>query len=333
MRIAEIWQQLENDAPAGQTGRIQRRLLPDQAVELYATVQLRGVGETNRRSLELVTAKDALEDMEMPTPTELVDVLLEPRPSDSTAIVLALDDPGATELFAALCRDVAATAAGADDDRTAAVAFCGRFERWRRMLRGGGRGLSPRRQRGLFAELLTLEELLAPQVGLDEAIMAWLGPDGAPRDFEVDNFGVETKSSAANEPQVVTINGERQLDDHDLRGLVLVHASLEVLRDGVATLPRLVSRLRDAASDRPAAGTFEERLLQSGYHDLHAPLYRRTGYALRRMSLFKVASGFPRITEDDLPDAVGSVHYSLAIDACRDDEISQMTFDQLLRHD
>lgn len=330
MSLAQIWQQLEHDAPADQTGRIQRLLSPDAAVELLATVQLRSRGAGSRRALELLVATSALDEAAIPAPTELVDVLAEPRPPDQTAIVLALDDAGASELFAALCTDVARITSEAADDHAAVIAFCGRFERWRRMLKGGGRGLSPHRQRGLYAELLTLEELLAPLVGLDEAILAWMGPDGAPRDFEIDNFGVEAKSSAANEPQIVTINGERQLDDSGLRGLVLVHVSLEVLRDGLQTLPRLVARLRGAVSNRPAAGVLEERLTLSGYHDLHAPQYRRTGYAVRRTSLFSVDGAFPRIVEVDLPDAIGNVRYSLAIDACRQSEIDATTFEQRL---
>jgi hypothetical protein len=330
MTLAETWLQLEADAPVGQTGRMQRRLLPDSPIELHATVQLRGDMTASRRALELVVATPALDDLELPAPTELVDVLSQPRPPGRTAIVLALDDAGATDLFAAMCDDVAVIASTAEDDGTAAIAYCGRFERWRRMLKGGGRGLPPHRQRGLYAELLTLEGLLTPCVGLDEAILAWLGPEGAPRDFEIDNFGIETKSSAANEPQVVLINGERQLDDHGLRGLVLVHFSLEGLRDGLESLPALVARLRAAASDRPTAGIFEERLIQSGYHDLHSALYRRTGYALRRTSLFIVDDDFPRIVEADLADAVGDVRYSLAIDACRENEIDRATFEQLM---
>jgi len=331
MNLVEIWQELENDAPERQTGRMQRRLLPDASIELYATVQLRGVAKTSRRALELVVATASLDDIELPTPTELVDVLSEPRPPDRTAIILALDDAGAAELFAAMCSDVAIIAGAVGDEEAAATALCGRFERWRRMLQGGARGLAPHRQRGLYAELLTLHELLAPLVGLDEAILAWLGPEGAPRDFEIDNFGVETKSSAANEPQVVTINGERQLDDQGLRGLVLVHSSLEALRDGPQSLPAVVARLREAAGNRPAAGILEERLFQSGYLDLHAPMYRRTGYAVRRLSLFRVNATFPRIVETDLADGVGHVRYSLAIDACRDNEIDRATFEELLR--
>jgi hypothetical protein len=162
-----------------------------------------------------------------------------------------------------------------------------------------------------------------PHVGFDEAIGAWKGPDGAPRDFELRGCGLEVKSSAANEPQVVPVHGERQLDGSGLVSLLLVHKSLEVLRDAGETLPMIVADLRESGSGLPEAGTLEDRLLQSGYLDMHEQRYRRTGYTIRRTSIFDVREGFPRITENDLVDGVGAVRYSLAIDACRDFEVEE----------
>jgi hypothetical protein len=133
---------------------------------------------------------------------------------------------------------------------------------------------------------------------------------------------VEVKSSAANEPQVVPVHGERQLDDSELTALFVIHLSLEPLRDAGESLLAIVSALRDSVRGGPSAGQFEDRLLASGFADVHAGAYSRTGYALRRTSVLRVRTGFPRITEADLPDGVGSVRYSLAIDACRDFEVT-----------
>lgn len=170
--------------------------------------------------------------------------------------------------------------------------------------------------------------ILANAVGIEEAIGAWKGPDGAPRDFETSGIAVETKTSAANEPQVVPINGERQLDDHGLDGLFLLHLSLEILRDAGESLPATVAAVRNLVVGGPAAGTLEDRLVDSGYSDSHAHLYARTGYELRRLSIFEIRDGFPRITETGLPDGIGRVHYRLAIDTCRgfetgDDELKR----------
>lgn len=82
----------------------------------------------------------------------------------------------------------------------------------------------------------------------------------------------------------------------------------------------MVKSVRELTATGPVAGALEDRLLASGYADMHSNTYNRVGYALRRTSVLHVIDGFPRITEADLPDGVGSVRYSLAIDACREFE-------------
>lgn len=321
MNFSEIWAELEARAPDDRDGRMVRRVNPDSDVDLRLAVEVHQAGRRTRRTLELEVAAEALEGLDPPAGTRQVDVNIEGRGPGRTALILGLEDAGARDLFAALCMDVASATAPSAHDDDAVSAWTGRFAKWRRMLQGGQHGLSPRRQRGLFAELLTIRERLLPAVGFDEAVRSWKGPDGAPRDFEMSGVGVEIKSSAANEPQVVPVNGERQLDDTGLEALVLVHESLDVLRDAGETLPGIVRGLRELGEGCSEAGTLEDRLLQCGYADVHEPLYRRTGYELRRTSFFHVRDGFPRITEEGLADGVGSVRYALAIDACRDFEV------------
>jgi Putative PD-(D/E)XK family member, (DUF4420) len=331
VNFAEAWADLEERAPEQRDGRMVRRVHPESPIDLYLAVELHGASGGRRRILELDVAASALADHEPPAGTRQVEVTIEGRGPERSALVFALDDPGARDLFAVMCVDIAeATSARSTDED--AIAVCeGRFAMWRRMLQGGSQELRPRRQRGLFAELMTIRDHLVPVIGFDESVRAWMGPDGAPRDFEVGGVAVETKSSAANEPQLVPVHGERQLDDSGLDALVLLHQSLEVLRDMGETLPGMVQAVRALGEGQAEAGTLEDRLLQSGYVDLHAPMYLRTGYEVRRTSLFLVSSGFPRITEVDLMDGVGSVRYSLAIDACRSFEADDGTISRLLR--
>jgi hypothetical protein len=260
----------------------------------------------------------------------MVQASLERRGGDRSALVLGLEDPGARDLFASMAADVAAVTAGAGDDIEAVSAWMGRFAKWRRMLQGGGGGLTPQRQRGLFGELLLIRDTLIPSVGFDEALRAWGGPDGEPRDFQLHGLAIEVKTSAANEPQVVPVNGERQLDDSGLTSLTLVHYSFDIVRDAGESLSDLVMKLRALAEGSSEAGLLEDRLLQSGYIDDHVNLYRRIGYILRRRSLFRVGAGFPRIVEADLPDGVGAVRYRLAIDVCREFETSETELTELL---
>jgi hypothetical protein len=327
--LAEVWRELEARAPQETSGRMVQRIWPDSEIDLFATLELSG-GPRARRALELQVAEREVQGFDAPEGTGQVESRVERRPGARAALVLSLLDPGADDLFAEMCEGIARVTAAATSEATAISAWTGRFAKWRRLLRGGARPLSPERQRGLYAELRSIRDLLIPSLGFDEAVRAWKGPEGGARDFETRGCAVEVKASAANEPQVVSINGERQLDDAGLRALVLVHDSLEILRDAGETLPALVAELRRLGDGRADAGTLEDRLLQSGYADAHAAAYRRIGYAVRRTSLFGVRNGFPRITEGQLMDGVGSVRYRLAVDSCREFEIRQELLAELL---
>lgn len=322
MNLAGLWQDLEDRLPSDRDGRMLQRIHPDAVVDLHVSVATFGA----RRALELELATSVVEEVEIPSATRGIQMNATLR-EDGCRTVLALElaDSEASDLFTAVCTDIAAVTATATDDQRAASLWLGRFERWRRFLEHGAGPLSSQLQRGLYAELWAIRDVLAPAIGYTEAVAAWKGPDRAPRDFESSGVGVEVKASGANEPQVVPIHGERQLDDAELDALFMVHLSLEVLRDAGESLPAVVDGLRAALADGPAAGLFEDRLLSSGYADIHRAAYDRTGYALRRTTVLRVAGDFPRLTEADLPDGVGSVRYSLAIDACRDFEVPLQT--------
>lgn len=318
MTLGEIWADLEGRLPEDRAGRMLKRIRSDSIVDLHVSASR----TPPRRALHLDVSTDALAGVEIPGPTRGIAMSLATRPTEGRAtLALELTDPPDIDLFESVCKNIAAATAAAPDDQGAVSVWIGRFMRWQRFLQHGGGPLSARLQRGLYAELWTIREILIGSVGPSEAVAAWTGPDDAPRDFETAGIGIEVKSSAANEPQVVPVNGERQLDDAELRALFVVHLSLEPVRDAGETLPAIVADLRDVVRETPGEGPLEDRLLTAGYSDTHDATYARTGYALRRLTALRVTEGFPRITERDLPDGVGSVHYSLAIDACRGHEV------------
>lgn len=332
MTLLALWDEMYSAAPRGRDGRVVRRVRPDSSLDAFAVLELSARAGETRRAIELRVEPSAVSEVDAPTSTRMVHASIEPRDDGRSALVLRLEHDGAREIFAAMGADVLRATADAASQRAAVLAWLGRFAKWRRMLQSAGRGLGPERQRGLFGELLFLRDTLVPAVGFDEAVRAWIGADGAPRDFELRGLGVEVKTSAANEPHIVAINGERQLDDTGLRRLTLVHFSLEVLRDSEQSLPKAVETVRDMGAHHAEAGLLEDRLLQCGYIDEHADLYRRAGYALRRSSHFRIHDGFPRIIEGDLRDGIGAVKYRLAVDACRNFEVPIDEFTALLEN-
>jgi hypothetical protein len=311
MDLDALWIELETNLPHEASGYVRQRIHPESAADLLAVVSNPGP----QRALWLQTDAAAIEHLDEIQAARGVALSVIQGDGRST-VELRLTDPAAMDVFTALAVDVAETTAAAGDDQTAVRAFVGRFSRWMQLLQRAPQGLTGERQRGLFGELWFIRERLAPAVGPDDGIATWQAPGGVPHDFQAATGSVEIKTSAANQPQVVRVNGERQLDETGTPVLYLVHLSLDVHRDSGETLPEMVAGVRSLVAGGRGQPLFEDRLLASGYADLHTPLYAHTGYTLRQSSAFLVGDGFPRIVERDLPDGVGAVHYKLAIAAC-----------------
>ena len=325
MTLAETFEELERGLPADKNGSIEQRIHFESKINVFAKAST----SDPSRSIEIRVRPGVLDAYNLPDGTKGIDVEFLPKGHQPTVLAIRLMDATAADLFTPVAADVAKVAAAADEDVLAVEVVINRFARWHKLLQRGARGLSSTSQRGLFAELAVLQDILAPAVGGPSAVAAWQGPEGAPRDFDVDGIGVEVKSSIANEPQVATINGERQLDDSGLVGLFLVHVSLEPVLGGGVTLPAAVSATRELVAQGPGAIRLDDMLIEAGYLDEHAPMYKTPGYVVRDKTIMRVVPGFPRLIEDDLPPGVGGVRYSLAVDACTDHRVSQ---DQLTAH-
>jgi hypothetical protein len=313
MDVDAIWGDLERRLPLGAHGRQQQRIYPDSSVDLFVAALAPGP----RRSLLLEVGASAVEQIdELPAARGVSVALLRGDRAGQSTLELQLDEPGTNDVFAALVIDVASATSEAPDDEQAVHIFLGRLARWMRLLQRDPQGLSGERQRGLYAELWFIRERLAAAVGFVEAIQAWQGPSGAPHDFQTAAGSIEVKSTATNQPQIVRVSSERQLDETGTPSLHLLHVSLDVHRDSGESLPEIVTSLRDAVGGGPVAALFDDRLLDAGFADMHEARYAHTGYTVREENFFALREGFPRITERELPPGVGGVSYALTIAAC-----------------
>ena len=59
---------------------------------------------------------------------------------------------------------------------------------------------------------------------------------------------------------------------------------------------------------------FNDSLINAGYIDAHAPIYRKH-FIVREQLLFHVTGEFPRIINP--PNGIGSLNYGVLISSCR----------------
>ena len=129
------------------------------------------------------------------------------------------------------------------------------FDRW-------GSPLSPEEQRGLFGELVVLENLL--KNGNAKTVEGWLGPSGSLHDFETDDWHIEVKTSLKVNP-TASIHPLSQLDPIEIPFHLVI---VKIRKGGGATLPNKIQELRNhhhILGSPSASSHFEKMLEEIGY--------------------------------------------------------------------
>lgn len=276
--------------------------------------------DLDRRRLLLLVYRCADSSAKMPRPKGL-DVHVNPAADANPAmLVWALADQAQAEIFYRLCLDIIAATVDATSEAEALDVAIMRTWRWHHLLRGGRDGrLSLEEQKGLIGELIVLERELIPRMPVGDAVTAWVGPLGTPKDFELGSVGIEAKARRGTAEPFVAISSEHQLDDQGLE-MLLLHVT-DLARstsdtEGAFSLADLARRVADlvATGDPAAIQTFESTLAASGFSwsdDYSDVLWIETG-----TRLYRVVPGFPRIAAAQMAPGVGHVNYRISLVQC-----------------
>jgi hypothetical protein len=189
--------------------------------------------------------------------------------------------------------------------------------RMQSLAKGRGQPLSPEKQVGLFGELHVIANLLIPTQGAEKTIAEWVGPAGAPQDFQAKACAMEIKTTRGNLPQTIKISSARQLQADTVARLFLVRIALDSQPSVGASLTEMVNQIGSAlAGNSLVAMNFRDKLAEVGYHEEHAKLYEEPKYQIRSVVFYDVRDGFPRIQEKDLPVGIGELSYEIETSAC-----------------
>jgi hypothetical protein len=331
MNLREIWTELELGGGQPREGILRRRIFPDSRCDLFVGVQHPAC---SRLLLIRVGKKVAGLVTELPRARgcEIGKMQLPDDPPDQISFWLLLKDNRYADVFTSLVEDVARSLSRVTDDAALIETLIARLQQWQSFLdRQSPEGLSEEAQRGLFGELTFLKDKLIPELGTRRSVRAWKGPARAAHDFQFTTLSVEIKTTISKQHEKLLITSERQLDTANLQRLLLVHFSLDPLLSGGMTLPEIVAAVReDLASDVFSRDLLEDLLRDSGYLDAHASRYDERHYAVRKIEVFEVRPGFPRLTEKDLPPGVGDLSYTIIVAQCLPFSLSDSQTRQLL---
>jgi len=166
--------------------------------------------------------------------------------------------------------------------------------------------------KGLLGELLFLQELIEKGEPLLMAVQGWVGAGGADQDFVYEDGWHEVKSVGASAASV-TISSLEQLDCADEGELVIMRidkaapdkAGALSLNDAVR---QISSKLTDASG---ALDLFRSKLSTYGYIDLQE--YSEQKYSFSGSQRYGVNDTFPRLTRQNVPTQIESLHYELSL--------------------
>lgn len=160
--------------------------------------------------------------------------------------------------------------------------------------------LSMEARRGLFGELTVLNHLISSGVSEEDAVAAWLGPSGDPKDFILVDKAIEVKTTKMEE-RVVEIHGLGQLEDVTVGPLFLWVLLVE---DG-GSGPSLKKMVDDLYTGLPApiAQQFLDKVHEAGYSagdEEELAAYSSTRFEQIGEFIHPVEVGFPRLTTADV---------------------------------
>jgi hypothetical protein len=311
MSFSDTWEALNRTASDAPESR--RRVAPDSVADLWLVLK----GSRRLRTLRIgVEEIEGLQDF--PSGSGINVDLVEVG-HGASYLEVSLVNPSYSDVFDVFIADLANAATSVNDRSEIAGVVARRIHHWQAFLRKTIDGLSAETLRGLYGELKVLD-WIGQHFNYNAAVACWVGPDGFSQDFHLRDVAIEVKTSAAKNPQSVSISSERQLDSRGLDLLALWHWSVDERLDHGETVPDLISRLRLLVSNSVNQELFENRLLEVGYLNIHASRYE-FGYEIRSLQIFEVREGFPRLVEEDCPLGLGDVRYSVQLGAISQFEI------------
>ncbi len=316
MKIKQIWEELENDLSFSKGLLIRRyssAVLPDVFIALQQPEKLLCVAASISTNVEInISSFSNLQEIQ-------VDVLPDVNHNGKNLLIFKLINKQHKDIFAVLCEDLISSITNETNEKQLVRAILNRFEKWKSLFNKiASQGLTPEEQRGLFGELYFLRKFLLFNSDFQKVINTWVGTSREIRDFQLNNWALEVKTTIGNNHQKVHISSERQLDTTHLDCLYLYHLSIEKAQESGETLPQIiVSIFEILQSDTISLNRFKAKLYEVGYFEQQEDLYNNIGYHIRQDTFYKVEGEFPRLQENELRNGVGDVKYSIIVSQCQ----------------
>lgn len=236
-------------------------------------------------------------------------------------LYLILNKKDDYDIFQCLCEDLILTAKKYNESGEIISAIEDRLKRWHQLLKSETfLGLSTEVQMGLFSELLFLKKYLINEMGINNAIISWVGPESDKQDFLTKSSIIEIKSYRPTKGEIVHISSIGQLEN-SAKPLFLVAYGL-TLSDNGLSISEMIDSIVTLIDDEHTQEILELKLFEYGYIFGVSDKKKLNKFIVDSEKGFSVIEGFPRIKSKDIVKQITSVKYSLDLSQCVDYQIS-----------
>lgn len=286
------------------------RVDSEHILELYI-----GLDEKGRRSIELRSAFNPRKVRG----TSAIEVNQYENQKYKT-IRFSLTDEEISGLFYTFCEDLIEQTRNLPDKTGGYNAIVVRFHQWKKMFISSKKDfLNEPQIMGLSGELLFLKDQLSKRIGFSEALKSWSGQELTHKDFSYGDTWTEVKTIRRSS-QSVRISSLEQLDS-EYDGELAVYALEKMSPEykGI-TLNKLIVEMRNLFPDNDDRDLFMSKVALQGYE--YHNYYDDFVYEQIYNKNFRVNSDFPRLTPDNVPEAVTKSIYDIDLNSIAEFEIT-----------
>lgn len=262
--------------------------------------------------------------------TQIINVESSQRVDGKWALLFSLTEDKFDEIFYNFCEDLIESTRDIKENRKGLLFLIDRFKKWQQLLkRNKGMILSFEEIKGLIGELHFLKNYLFTEIGIDNSLKAWTGPELLKQDFILNNtwFEIKTVTSSASSVKISSIE---QLDSKK-NGFLIVNRMDKTgrLDNDRLTLNILYNQILKILETTNQKDIFENILYEFGY--INRKEYDLVCFRYLGRSSYIVNSIFPCIKRENLSIDILNAKYDLSLVGLKSFEILSSKLNDMLR--
>jgi hypothetical protein len=213
-------------------------------------------------------------------------------------------------VFIKLVYDLVDTVRGEHSSLVAERLFIQRFNEWKTMFEHGVTSiLDYRKIVGLAGELYFISEFLVEKYGIIDSLNSWSGPNGAEKDFNINNIWFEVKTKSLNK-DTIHLNSKSQLVSNRTGYLTVVtYEKSSTANVNSTNLFELYQKISSLITTQSLQAEFDRKLANLNF--VPDEKYKEINLEFHEIVFYEVNERFPEISNVEIDEAITNIEYDL----------------------